>query len=426
VKRRIVYVALAGVLLAALGLWIRPLRKGSSARRYGGAIGPDSETAVARGIRLLGIQPAGSDDLLDANGRKIGEMFALLGDGYRGTRSHRNLHRCFVLELPKTAEGILLHGHLPIRSSVEGRVLGGAVGTRQVKHRGKRLVIYDVTIPADFRESGLFSNYAVPVEKVDLTVLFYHGPPRDCQVSFSAPFSAGPTVTTQGCHTCTLTINRRGAKLSPDFTLSVNPRLDVNAPVLLYDREGKRHVVHMHGYNSGGRRTTMTCNLGELTWDRTAEIVVGEQPQQRTFRNLLVCYPDRPDRRYGEHVYRMAKALGRSADQVAQNGPANASEAVKVMRLARGEHVRRVCDLLVAVKLTDLPAEKLTAVRETAASWIESPSRAGRPRRRPVARPIDPNGPRLSARGRRTDPKRLLSKVFTQSDRFRPLLSGSR
>ncbi len=377
-KRTLVYVALAAVLLVALGLWIRHVGRGSSVGGYGGAIGPDSDTAVARGIRLMGVQPAGADDLLDANGRKIGEVFSLLDDRYRWTRGHRNLHRCFVLELPKTAGDILLHGHFSVRSSVEGRMLGGSIGARQVKHRGKRLLIYDVRMPADFRESGLLSNYAVPVERVDLTVRFYHGPPGDCQVSFSAPFAPGPTVTTQDGHTCTLTIKQQGAKLSPDFTISANRRLDMSAPVLLYDKDGKRHKAERRGYSSGGRRTTMTCNLGKLSWDRAAKIVVGEEPQRRTFRNLLVCYPDRPDRRYGEHVYRMAKALGRSADQVARNGPANTSEAVKVMHLARGNQVRRVCDMLLALKLAELPAEKLAAVRETATSWIESPSPTAR------------------------------------------------
>ncbi|MGB2821092.1 MAG: hypothetical protein WBF17_08930, partial [Phycisphaerae bacterium] len=377
-KRKLLCIGLAAASFVGLALWIRHLRGPSPSSRYGGFMGPDSDSEVAKGIRLLGVQPAGSDDLLDANGRKIGEMFALIDNHDSGMHGGRYIRRCFVLELPNTAERILFHGQFSIRSSYEGRMLGGSTRTRQVEHAGKRLLIYDASIPADFRESGLFSNYAIPVEKVDLSVLFYHGPPGYCQASFAAPFSAGPTVATQGGYTCTLTINQQGERLSPDFIISANRRLDGGSPVLIYDKDGKRHTAQRGGYSSSGRSTTMNCNLGEFSWDRVARIVIGEWPQRRTFRNILVLYPDRPDRKYPEHIHAMAEALGRPVEEVAQNGPANAAEAVKVMELARGRQIGRVCNHLLTLKLDDLPAEELAALRKTAASWMASPSPTAR------------------------------------------------
>ena len=371
--RKLTYLAMFAMVLAALGLWFRHFRRSSSGG-YGEFVGPDSDTPEARAIRLVGIQPYGSDDLLDANGRKIGEMFSV-GTGYDGSfRPAQTMRRCFVLELPRTDEPIVFHDESPVRAHGEARSLGAGVNRREGSQGTKRLVIYEVRIPSSTWESGIFSSHRVPVDRVDLTVRFYcGGPSDDYEASFAGPFAPGSTPVQRKANGCTLTIRPKEGSRGTEFSIQSNRRLDVKSPVLLYDARGRRHKANRRGYSSSSRSTTIQCSLVGLRWAEVTRVVVGERSQMKTFRNIRVRYSDRPTSGYPAYAEQMAKALGRSAKDVMRRGPRDATEALKVMHLARGQQVERVCEKLVTLKFGELPPAQQKAVGKVVRLWCLAP-----------------------------------------------------
>jgi len=395
-KRKLICLAVAAAVLVALGWWIRHLQKRSPIAQL-----PDSNTPEARGIRFLGVQVHGCDDLLDANGRKIGEMLAFVERPNEGdppgaeAPEAEDLRRRFVFELPKTAEPMLFCDSPLIRTWDGDLIECGGSQLQQVDCPDRRLLLCTL----DFSGArtavnawGLSRPVEEPFDRVDLTVRFYHGPPGECAVSFPALFPPGKTLLLRkDGHTYTLTVSSRGQRRQRNFTAEADYPLDIGLPVLLYDKHGKRRVAKPRGWNLAETRTLYECDLGEMSWEEVARIVVAEQPQRRTFRNIAIRYRDRSVRKYADSTYRMAEILNRPVEDVARgilvrdgveeipeygapSDPAHVADALKVMDVVRGDQIGEVCGILLRAGPADLPAEKLPAVRETAASWAGAPS----------------------------------------------------
>ncbi|MHC4716828.1 MAG: hypothetical protein ACYS5V_07660, partial [Planctomycetota bacterium] len=363
-------------IAAGIGLLCAPLLISYLWRSTGpGGSSADSDTPFARGIRFVGVQPDLSDDILDAEGRKVGELFAY-GENYSdGVWGGQKLRRDFIFELPSSDEPFVLLPHVAVSPSQGQRRLGGGSVQFEITHNGKRLLIFANRFRASYRSGGLLWRKTVPIDRVDVTLRFFVGPPGKARLTVPGPFTPETVIDHKGGFTCKLTFKQdpRRAASGTQFRLSTPHRLGSDMPVVVYDQAGRRHLARPHSYSSGRLGTQIDHYVQGLPLDQFARIAIGETPQVRTFRNILVRYPDRPQRAHAPHLDEMAKILGRPAKQIARGSVGSAEEAIKVMHLARANEVHRVASRLTSVKFSELDAATQKRLRATAEKWARLP-----------------------------------------------------
>ena len=94
--RTLTLVAIGAVVLVLFApLLLSYLYQPSSPTGVGGT---DSDTPFARSIRFVGVQPDLSDDILDAEGRKVGALFAYGGGHSSSLWDMHMLRRDFLVE----------------------------------------------------------------------------------------------------------------------------------------------------------------------------------------------------------------------------------------------------------------------------------------------------------------------------------------
>ncbi len=249
-------IALLVVIVAAALLLAAPLLLLMRRSRPTGPAVAESDTPFAKGIRLVGVRPDMSDDILDAEGKKIDELFAYsrhLGS----TWSANQLRRDFLFELPAD-EPVVLLPHFAASVTGTERKLGGSVGHDRLVRDGKPLLVLTENIESSYHVTKLVWNKQVRVERVDITLRFFHGPVGEARLTAEGPFTPETVIQTKGRFPCTLTF-QQDPRRSPRYTflhLSSPLMIDSSTPVLVYDKAGRRHVAGRQGGSSGSRRGT--------------------------------------------------------------------------------------------------------------------------------------------------------------------------
>jgi len=375
-KRLLIYTVIVLVVLSGFGTWVTywsQHRAPRFATRMMRAARPDTDTPLARSIRLVGVQPDGSDDLLDADGKKIGEMFAFLGRSGRSFRDDRVV-RTFVFELPRTADKITPFSQFTICAPGERyHEFGGGWRHAVVDDGDRRLVLYATEFRPMIWDSGAFGSERVPIDHVDVVLRLHQGISADQAVRFTGPFEPGATFskTVRG-NSYTLTIRPdRGNRVQ--FELASPGYLDSEFPLLVCDKAGEIYRADRHSYSGGPRGTRMKCSLRELTWEQVAAIGFSDRPLQKTFHNIRIRYTDRPEREYADYVYKMASALGRSPKDVVRSSIRTVEDAIKVLDVVRGEHVERAADRIMSNRTGRLTDGQRKKIRATASAWLAVP-----------------------------------------------------
>ena len=342
-----------------------------------GVGGADSDTPFARSIRLVGVQPDLSDDVLDAEGRKVDTLFAYGGGHSSSLWDKHMLRRDFLLELPDDDEPFLLSA-AHVRPAGQMHDLSGSNARLDIRRDGKRLLILSHTFRDTQRRRNVLWRGRFPVEKVDVALCFFHGPPGKGRFTADGPFKPGATV--RGTDkfnvnwAVTFPPNTRQGLRGTNIRLT-SPFPGRAASVVAYDRSGQRHLAQRRGWRGwvGGAGYQSDYHVENLSPGQIARIAVDEHPQVRTFRNILVRYPGRPNRGYAPYLDEMSRILGRPARQIAQGSLKSTDEAVKVMHVVRGYDVRNVANRLDSVKFADLDAATQKRLRATALNWARQP-----------------------------------------------------
>jgi len=374
-----VIVLIACLLLPFIGGGIVLLSAGGDGVRFESSAPADSTTPFARGIQFVGVQPAGSDDLLDGEGKVIGQMPCLELDCH----FHSNqVTRTFLFELPATSEPVHFPGDGRVRPS-GAQYRGSGSGSNEacrMTYEGRRLYVHTASIPDHYYEHSAFGGGRVPLDRVDVTLEFFQGPPQPAKWSFRGPFAVGNAYASGGNRSGKLTVlpPQGGQTVRFQFVTSVRAGHGEDH-WLIYDTAGKRHMPPMSSggsYGSGG--VNVTCNFSGMALGEIGRIVYGERPQRRTFRNVLVRYADRPDDPYPQDVHKMAAALKRTVKDVANRRIQTAEEALAVVDLVRGQRVQWVRHPLHGVQFDKLPAAQQKRLRDAAARWAAVPVRTVR------------------------------------------------
>ncbi|MCK4625105.1 MAG: protein kinase, partial [Phycisphaerae bacterium] len=382
VKSRIVrWIAAIGALVL-IGLVVRGVWGPSTVSRRVPVYSPPSdpqEAQIWHGIQLLGVSPDGGDDLLDAEGKLIGKSLGM-GLGPWDWRSDSQA-RALVFDIPQSPE--LQWAVFPeVYVSETGRRLGVGMNGWTADFQGKRRRILALTINRTYPKSGWFRNRAVPIDRIDVILKYYLPGRGKAACTFTGPFEVGKVVRCQEGSDCTLTPTGTVWRDGRGTKFHISASIDIgDEQVLAYDAAGKRYFVS----NSGGKRSRSGNHISaekdyyiqDLPLSRVAVITIGEQPQKKTFQNILVRYPDRPAKDYPEYLDKMASALGLaslSSKQLHEYNFKSADEALKVIDIIRGPHIDRAWQIIQSSRIdfADFPQDVREKLRRTAKTWSDN------------------------------------------------------
>ncbi len=363
---------IASIALIVVGFPLILARMRPGEKEHGWVSGDDLD------IRLVAVRPDAGDDLYDAAGKRIeGDATGLWTAGEAWTADQQR--RDFIFTVPETEDEILFsHIHL-LRPAGTTTVIGGGGAHEFGADDGHGLILFQSCSRSyPKRVLRLFRTDA-PVDAVDLTLRYFHGPSLEGGYRFEGPFSIGATVAEASGKTSTLYVAPpRPSYAQPDliFTVLSSAHDAANLQPLVYDKDGRRRLGYLGSYSlrPGAFR-------GDIIFSETAlediAVVALEMPRERTFHDIVVSYPDRLQRTRAPYLDRMAEALGKTAltdRELAEYSFASAEEALKVVDIVRGIHAYRAGERLCSrrVDFKDLDQATLEKVRRAADSWSVS------------------------------------------------------
>jgi len=294
-------------------------------------------------IRLLGLRPQLGDAIYDITGKKIRET---LGVGRPEGPHWGDAHRCdYIFELPHTREPLIFLPIPKISVSGENRILGGSMGYCFLPGPDKNLLWVRSSFPRSYKKSILagLRTIDIPVKAIDLSIRYFHGPPREADLTFKGPFKAGRKLTDKtGKYEITFGPERRpGGSRYRRFELNTKQRLDIDIPVLLYYTAGNRILAHNGSASSGQNGTHIEYDIYGLVFENIAMITFGEKPFEKTFTNLKPNLPGQSPRNYAEYLDTIAERLNLNLppEKLADYTFTNADEALKVVDVVRGRGI---------------------------------------------------------------------------------------
>ena len=326
-------------------------------------------------IQLVGVQPDGSDDLYDSNGKIKGKSFAIKDASW----SKDTQYRTFIFELPKLDDSILF---CPL--SLEVRPAGGkhglSTGQSPLLDYSDGKLTYSIGVSFPRTHKGWLNKR---LKKVDLTLRYYYGPRGHAGFVFKGPFSPGQILKADGSADCELTAieDRLHSGNTPTAVLEVSSktRFDKDS-VLCYDTSGRRYLPHStQGSSRSPGGSVHRYHVDGLTLDAIGYVTVGEKPHERTFKNVVVSYLGRPVLDRMEFLDQMCTRLGLSGlsdQQFHQRKIENPADALKVIDIVRGEwYVRQVFDAIrysqPKVDVSSLDAQAQQKIHAAAARWAQ-------------------------------------------------------
>lgn len=330
-------------------------------------------------ITLIAVRPDAGDDLYDAAGRKIAGDRALTWTGDETWRADEQ-KRDFLFTLPETEDEILLTGIERVMPAGATLALGGSGGGHRFRaDDGGRFILLR-TFPRTYLKPLLFLfSVNAPVNAVDVTIQYFHGPSLPGGYRFEGPFEHGASVEESSGQPWTLNVGAEPPSYEQpgaSFSVLCDQAGLTSLHALAYTADGKRNL---------GRFTRQSISSagasGEVRFDglplANIVAVTFERPRQRTFHNVVVSYPHLPLRTRAPYLDQMAKALGKtdlSDEQISMHYLGSAAEALKVVDVVRGKHAHQAGGTLGShgVDFGGFDAEALERVRRAVATWTIS------------------------------------------------------
>jgi len=330
-------------------------------------------------IRLIGVRPDCGDDILDTDGKKIGETLGYAWDG--ANWGSTEMRRDFFFELPETDEPILFNMFHVLKAPGQIHSVGGGWARSLVDASGRRLLVLRSTIRHTYtRRSTVAGMQETPVQKVDLVLRYWCGPRGKAAFTFTGPFVPGKKVIADGGLPYTLTPHLLQTQDgTARLHLSTKQRYSFDTLALAYDASGERHPISRGGGGGGSSGAEYDFHVAGVPLERVAALAFGEEPRTRTYRNIPIRYPDRPARERAEHLDRIDAALGmvgRPQTEVTRQFLKDPNATLEVIDVVRGllavqawEHIRYSRPRIEFAELDPETQEKL---HRTAERWANA------------------------------------------------------
>ena len=329
-------------------------------------------------IRLWGIRPDSDDAIYDPNGNKIMDTFGLAG-GITTAWEDSLYRRDFIFEIPDTDESVLLYG---LRLLVDGREIGHMRGSKlrsfSFYHKGRTLWWLQMNVPRTTVKSFLFGAWSkqVPVDRIDMNLQYYCGPPYDPTCTFKGPFDAGRKVIDEtGLHVISFSLSSDKHRSRLTMMLSPGRQIDSYTNALFYNAGGKYRRAAGRWSRTDPNNPVIMYHVSDLRLRDVELITIGEKHFEMTVRNLSLRSPKSEYRTYAEHLDKIAERLNPGSDPTRYKWPnysifSDLDGALKVIDIIRGGRIRNVCQRYCNQRdIATLNAEQLQRLRATVFRW---------------------------------------------------------
>jgi hypothetical protein len=298
-------------------------------------------------IKLVGVQPDAGDRIYDANGTLIRE------DGFAvnvGTWDADEQYRVFRFEVPRTGSEVMILGIIGVTVAGQALPLSTTSWSGIPYFEGDRQMV-DMGVCLH-RATGRFST-RLDVNKVDVNLRYYYGPPRTEKYLIQGPFEPGKPVASQQTQACTVTAKADqpwpSGGATAQFELSCPTSID-SSRVLAYDQDGRRYVAQPGGSRGNSRSHVGSFRVDGLSVRSMARITIGEEPWSCEFRNVTIGYPQEPARDRAPCLAAMAERLNLkdlSPNQLSNYVLRDVNEVVGAIDVVRGQYlVRKAADAI--------------------------------------------------------------------------------
>lgn len=332
-------------------------------------------------IRLWGIRPDAGDAIYDPNGSKIRETLGLVG---RNTMVWKEdlQRRDFIFEISDVNESVKF---CRLRYSVNGEERrGGSFGkvNHYFEHEGKTLGWFQTTIPRTTRKSLLFGAWKrnVPIDRIDLNLRYYCGPPRKPICVFKGPFEVERKVVDKtGLYDVSFVPHPDPSRAELVMRFYPRRRIDTGAHVWVYDVQGKHHYIEDFGPPTRPACKEIWYSRPRIPIENVAMITIGEEPFWMTVKNLRLRSPNSEHRTYAEHLDKIAQILDPKREATRWDRIGDPNKALEVVDFLRGEQIYWLCRHLCfrprskpGLDPADLDTEQSERLKRAALGWAKA------------------------------------------------------
>ncbi len=330
-------------------------------------------------IRLWGIRPDAGDSIYDPNGKKIMETFGLAREDMTAWKD-TSYRRDFIFEVPDADEAVLFYGQL--RLLVDGRekeqVRASRARSFSFYHKGRTLWWLQMNIPRTVVKSFLFGTWSkqVPVDRVDMNLRYYCGPPYDPICIFKGPFEVGRKVVDEtGLHEISLSLTSDAHRSKLNMMLSPGRRIDSHADAVFYNAGGKYKRAAGRWSRTDPNNPVIMYHVSGLRLTDIDLITIGEKPFEMKVRNLSLRSPNAEHRTYAEHLDEIAERLNPGSDPTRHKWPnysifSDLNGAMKVIDVIRGGRIKQACERYCNPRdIATLDADQLQRLKRTVLRW---------------------------------------------------------
>ncbi len=380
--RRKVLVLAAVIVALFVGLIV------VSAFHSGARYAPGEATGDDLDIRLVGVWPEESADIRDASGKIIGDTY---GDfNWPQMIFKGKLYRRFLFELEDEGENIIFS--LDIQCSPDGESsprFPVFVFNEEDFSKGKRVFTPRTWVEKKYTTQRFaavpFLRQFLPatkthkVKSVDLTLRYYRGPRGEATYVFEGPFAAGGSVAAEEDARATLSISEyheNGGTWGTRLTFTPGTKETKSNEMVVYDRQETRLVSQNGGTTGMGSGKVLEYRLFGTAPEDIGTITIGETAREKTFHNILVAYPDKPEREYPEYLDEMAARLGLAEEkwEEARSLQFNSGEEVlPVVDVIRGSSIlfanAALINLIEGYGERDLTSDERALLKEVFGKW---------------------------------------------------------
>jgi len=363
--RRYAWVAGAILFLTACATGVALYRAGRAELVY-------HTTGDPLDIRLVGVIPDQGAQVYDPEGRKIGRIDRTFGPyASSGGWGRGEMSREFDFELPPTDEPILFAVFQMIAPAGEKYGLSLTQRKMVLETEGHHRVIFVCSFDNTYR--GRFRSKA-SVDRVDLTLQYYVGPPGPADFRFSGPFRVDQKVRADGGRPPSLLTMAHDGRNLASFVFQSPQAVDMSNFLVAYDGEGQRHLGSTGSGHSGPGGTQYEVHFQGVSVDQIAAVAIGEEPRKKVFRNVTVRYPDQPLPDGPTYLQTVAQRLGKPGVNMSGYQFADPQEVLRVIDVIRADHMPQAWQVLGRSKVDQLTDVQRKRVYKTALKWSQAPS----------------------------------------------------
>jgi len=309
-------------------------------------------------IKLVGVWPNESADVLDAEGKKVGETLGLAFSWPDcSSESDRiEIERTFIFDISGLTDDVVF-SPLPSTTASDTSEEAGTCSSSKILRTPRGVRLYQtISFDERFVNSLSAEQRLLPADKasqayrgVDYSVAYWKGPRGKAAYTFLGPFKAGETCSAEDQAPGELSVawDYGVGTGGVSFKFASTRAPAESAQVLIYDASGKRSVLERGPHFFPGVQEDNEFKVEGLGPDGISAITIGEEPLEKTFQNIKVIYPDRPERTYPEYVDEVAARLKVKpkslidSPMISSRGHRllTSADALKVIDVVRGRHI---------------------------------------------------------------------------------------